>query len=537
MEKKMYYFVALALSMLMTQASFGQRYVKIAASGDPANPTDIFPVIMGDTANGARVDNNTIYQLENGVTYVTSGRLRNTKDWPLQIEAENLTDLENKAILTRLPNSSGTYPDIGRPEGDFTFKNLWIISGERGALENHDWGRIRASGSKTRIVVKDCIIEKDRGGFIQVRADSLKIFIDNCIFRNGGNRRILQGNGRGVDARNFTLDTLVMTNTIVHNIQDRFFRSQGAVVPHNYIMIDHCTSFNTAGRHGHIQLGRVKKAIITNNIFSNPIMLGSSPVFTDEQTQPDNNLHKVITLDTLFAETDLTIAGNNIFWTSDVTDYWATVDTVNAPGILSDLIVQNMGTAADSGNAYFTEVIGFDSLPGSILQYVKDLYANPQSDSMYDFIVEDILVSGTAFDSGNLFDLSETSPCYSASSASATASTTGGAIGVTSTCPQLWNLGGATNNEELLDGTAFKIYPNPVLGKANFVFTLEHTGDVVLEVFDLNGRVLSVINEGVVSAGVHKLKWEVPSKLKGGFYIARLRVGEKVHTEKFILNR
>jgi len=327
-----------------------------------------------------------------------------------------------------------------------------------------------------------------------------------------------------------------MTNTIVHNIQDRFFRSQGAVVPHNYIKIDHCTSFNTAGRHGHIQLGRVKTAIIANNVFSNPIMLGSSPVYTDEQTQPDNSLHKVITLDTLFAETDLTIAGNNIFWTSDVTDYWATVDSINPPGILSDLIVQSMGMNADSGSAYFSEVVSFDSVPGTILQYVQDLYANPQSDSMFDFIVEDVLVAGTAFDSGNLFDLSETSPCYATSAASATASTTGGAIGVTSICPQLWNPGTATSNEDILKGSAFKVYPNPVAGQANFALALENPGKVKLEVYDLSGRMVSVVTERVLTAGVQTLSWTVPANLNGGLYFARLQVGDKVQTAKFTLN-
>jgi len=188
-------------------------------------------------------------------------------------------------------------------------------------------------GDDTRVIADHCIFEKDRGGFFQLRGNNIKLYITNCILRNGGNRRILQGNGRGVDARNTTLDTLVMRNTIVHNIQDRFFRSQGAMDPHNYIEIDNCTSFNTVGRHGFIQLGRVLKAKITNNLFIDPIMLGSSPIYTDEQTQPDGDLHKVITLDTLYDGTDLTISNNNVFWNADVTEiayqaqYWNTLLT------------------------------------------------------------------------------------------------------------------------------------------------------------------------------------------------------------------
>ncbi|MEL6851579.1 MAG: hypothetical protein AAFP92_23860, partial [Bacteroidota bacterium] len=230
-----------------------QRVVDIAASTDPANPTDIFPLIMGDTTStGAREDSNTIYTLENGQVYITTGRIVNSKGWKLHIEAKDLDNTDLKPVLSRIPNASGSYPDIMRPEGDVVLKNIWIIAGEKGPLEQHDWGKIRLSGANTRVIVSDCIIEKDRGGFLQFRADGIKCYVTNCILRNGGNRMLIQGNGRGIDAREFSLDTLIMKNTVVHNLIDRFFRSQAGKTPHNYIEIDHCTGFNIAGRHGFI---------------------------------------------------------------------------------------------------------------------------------------------------------------------------------------------------------------------------------------------------------------------------------------------
>lgn len=522
---------AMALCMILAIPAMGQRVVPIAASSDPATPTDIFPVIMGDTtAAGTRVDNNTVYTLENGQVYVTSGRLVNTSDWPLQIEAVDPADTDNKAILTRQPNTSGNYPDIGRPEGDVTFRNLWIISGERGALENHDWGKFRLSGANSRVVVQDCIIEKERGGFLQVRADGIKIFMDGCVLRNGGNRRVFQGNGRGVDARDFYLDTLVITNTIVHNIQDRFFRSQGGAVPHNYVKIDHCTAFNVVGRHGFIQLGRVNEAIITNNMFVNPIMLGSTAGLVDEQTQPDADLHKVITVDTLYAETDLTIESNNIFWTSDVTSYWNSVDSINAPGVLSQLVKDHLG--ADTATAYFSEVLDLNSVPGSILQYVQDLHANPAATDMFDFIVEDIAVQGTAFDSGNLFDFSTFSVCYSETSQSATASTTGGAIGAVASCDFAPN----SIFNRLTADYSLKISPNPVGQTAVFEFSIPNADEVSLEIYDLSGRKVAVLREGMIPAGTSQISWTVPSELTEGLYLARLRATEGVQTLKFLLN-
>jgi hypothetical protein len=529
--QKIYCLLTVALCLMLAGTAHAQTFKLIPASADPSNPTDIFPVIMGDTtAAGVRTDNNTIYQLANGVVYVTSGRLVNTADWTLHLEAQDLTNTESKPILSRQPNTSGTYPDIMRPEGDVTLKNLWIVAGETGPLEQHDWGRIRISGVNSRVVVEDCIIEKDRGGFLQIRADGIKCFINNTIFRNGGNRRILEGNGRGIDGRNFYFDTLVMTNTVIHNIQDRIFRSQGAVQPHNYIEIDHCTSFNTIGRHGHIQLGRVLTAKITNNVFVNPIMMGTSPVYTDEQTQPDGDQHKVITVDTLYANTSLTVAGNNIFWTQDVIDYWGTQDSVSMPPVLSELIKEHLGD--DTTAAFFQEVLTLDNVPSSILQYVKDVYADPTATDMYDFIVEDIAVDGTPFDSGNLFDLSELSTCYPDGTQSATGGTAGGPIGTVAGCNFSTSIFGPVAN----DGLGLTLRPNPVHGLATFHYDLNRTSAVSLQVYDQRGRVVAVVNAGVVAQGAQTLEWTPDAHLGQGLYLAKLQTEAGVQTLKFWLN-
>jgi hypothetical protein len=528
--KKHYIFSAFIM-MLFSMQVIAQRYVPIPASSDPTMPTDIFPFIMGDTtATGERIDNNTIYQLENGKVYIISDRMVNKPEWDLQIEAMDLEDTETKPIITRIPNASGTYPDMMRPEGNVTLRNLWMIVGEKGPLEQHDWGKIRFMGANTRIIADHCILEKDRGGFFQIRGENVKLYITNCILRNGGNRRIIQGNGRGVDARDTSLDTLVMRNTIVHNIQDRFFRSQGADDPHNYVEIDHCTAFNVVGRHGFIQLGRVLTAKITNNLFINPIMLGSSPVYTNEQTQPDNGLHKVITLDTLYDNTDLSISNNNIFWTEDVTSYWASNDSVSAPGILSDLVAQSLG--ADAGDAYFQEPLTLNNVPGTILEYVTDLYANPAAEDMFDFIVEDVLLDGTPFDSGNLFDFSEFDPCYSPDAQSATAGTDGGAIGATAFCPELTDLFEVEVDESLV----LEVFPNPASTYLNVTFELERSSAINLYVMDLRGSILTTLLQGSLPSGSHAFNYNLTDhQLSKGIYFLTLQTSDGIMTKKVVI--
>lgn len=492
---KQFYIFFFTISIIASAMTVGaQRVVNIPASSDPAMPTDIFPAIMGDTtATGERIDANTIYKLDNGAVYITTGRIVNKPEWDLHIEAQDLSDTSNKPVIARIPNDSGEYPDIMRPEGNVTLRNIWFVAGEKGPLEQHDWGKIRYMGDNTTVIADHCIFEKDRGGFFQIRGNRIKLFITNCVMRNGGNRRILQGNGRAVDARNTSLDTLVMKNCIVYNLQDRFFRSQGATDPHNYVEIDNCTAFNVAGRHGFIQLGRVLEAHITDNLFIDPIMLGSSPVYTDEQTQPDGDLHKVITLDTLYENTSLRISNNNIFWNQEVMDYWASNDTVSAPGFLSDLVMQNLGTAAE--DAYFSEPLELNNVPGTILQYVSDLYTNPAAEDMFDFIVEDEVLAGTAFDSGNLFDFSAFDACYDGNTMSATASTGGGSVGAVDGCA------GLTDVLELSNSLEVQVYPNPTSGDINIVFNMERAEKITMTISDLSGRTVMQSSNNNLKAG------------------------------------
>lgn len=507
-----------------------QRIVSIDASGDPNMPTDISPIILGDTtATGDRVDNNTVYTLENGQTYVVSRQLDNKPEWPLQIEAADLDDTENKPRILRLPNASGDFPNVFWPEGDMTLRNLWVVAGEKGAGAQHDWGKIRILGENARIIVDHCIIEKDRGGFLQVRANGLRMYVSNSTFRNGGNRRIFQGNGRGIDGRNFAFDSLVVTQSVFHNIQDRVFRSQGASMPHNYIEFDRNTVFNQVGRHGCFQFGQAMTVKVTNNLLQNPIMLGTTPAFTDEQTQPDNESHKVFTVDTLFAGTTFEFAANNIYYTQDVLDYFASNDTVSQPAVYSELIANTLG--ADAPNTFYSEVVTLEAVPDRILPYVVDVYEDISATDMYDFIVEDVSLANTPLDFGNIFDFSTFSPCYSPDAMSATAATDGGAVGASDFCA---NLSTSVYAGVLTQATNLSLMPNPVGAQATIQYELSAAGPVRVAVFSMAGRQVAVLDQTVRPAGVQTLEWNT-NGLPQGLYLVRLQTAEGEQSLKAIV--
>ncbi|MFK7931954.1 MAG: T9SS type A sorting domain-containing protein [Saprospiraceae bacterium] len=520
--KKIYTLSFLLFVLYLTNSAFAQRMVLIEASADPTSFTDIFPVIMGDTLdNGDRINENTIYQLQNGAVYITSGRIVNKPNWPLHIEASDLTNTALKPVLTRIPNASGSYPDIMRPEGDLTLKNVWMIPGEKGPGEEHDWGKVRIMGDNARVIVQDCIVEKDRGGFIQLRGNRTKVYLERTIFRNGGNRRILQGNGRAVDARDTSIDTLIVRDCIMHNLIDRVFRSQGGSEPHTYIEFDQNTIFNIGGRHGCFQFGRAETVKVTNNFIMNPIMLGTSPAYTDEQTQPDNETHKVFTIDTLYTNTTFEFAANNVFWTQDVIDVWNSIDSVSAPGIYSDLISGILGDTAES--TFMQDPTALNSVPQNITQYVIDLYNDPSSENMFDYVVEDASLAGTGFDSGNLFDFSTFDPCYSEDAMSATAATDGGAIGMRFLCnyPAPVSVSNIAYDHTL----NLKSSPNPAADFTQLSFNLAEASEVVLEIFDMNGRRVTTVAKGRLAAGEHTANWNNLNDVPTGMYFANLLTG------------
>jgi flagellar hook assembly protein FlgD len=63
------------------------------------------------------------------------------------------------------------------------------------------------------------------------------------------------------------------------------------------------------------------------------------------------------------------------------------------------------------------------------------------------------------------------------------------------------------------------IYPNPAADKVTFSFVNANYSDVVIRIYDLNGKVLESLNTGIASKGLHEFTWSVSSKHKSGMYV------------------
>ncbi len=79
-------------------------------------------------------------------------------------------------------------------------------------------------------------------------------------------------------------------------------------------------------------------------------------------------------------------------------------------------------------------------------------------------------------------------------------------------------------------------YPNPFNPTTIIKYAIPQSDRVTLKVFDLLGREVATLANGLMNAGAYSILWDA-SGLASGVYVARLTVGGQVATRKMILAR
>ena len=83
------------------------------------------------------------------------------------------------------------------------------------------------------------------------------------------------------------------------------------------------------------------------------------------------------------------------------------------------------------------------------------------------------------------------------------------------------------------------VSPNPNPGKASITFALPRASQVNLAIFDLQGRQLDVLANGVLEAGPHTIAWNGTRNQKGptaGVYFVRLTTPERVINRRMVVS-
>ncbi len=79
------------------------------------------------------------------------------------------------------------------------------------------------------------------------------------------------------------------------------------------------------------------------------------------------------------------------------------------------------------------------------------------------------------------------------------------------------------------------VYPNPAQSLVNIQFKLETAGQVNITLTDIQGRVLSTIQDGNMSAGFHNVSWNVD--VKSGLYLITIRTAEGMEQKQVLIQQ
>ena len=103
-------------------------------------------------------------------------------------------------------------------------------------------------------------------------------------------------------------------------------------------------------------------------------------------------------------------------------------------------------------------------------------------------------------------------------------------------------IGSGWNGEELQVGITLipieyalhPAYPNPFNPITNINYSLPIEDYVTLEVYNINGNLITTLNSGNQSAGNHTIEWNAEG-FPSGVYFVKLDAGEFTQTQKLML--
>jgi hypothetical protein len=82
--------------------------------------------------------------------------------------------------------------------------------------------------------------------------------------------------------------------------------------------------------------------------------------------------------------------------------------------------------------------------------------------------------------------------------------------------------------------TLCSAYPNPFNGSTRIRYDLDRQSKVQLQIFDLQGRLVTTLLDDISKPGQHEIHWNADN-LSSGTYFVRLQTPSDVHTEKLLL--
>ena len=559
--------LAALLLLSLATAAFGQHTMFLKA---PTTATYLSDIIMGDTtASGARVDSLRVYMLQRGGTWFWNNIVTNA-GWPLNIVASDTGVAEQPRVYSMpVPNATplAVPYQFVNVEGNLYVKGITMVGyfdQDTSYLDSYGATYILFRCATPGIRME--FVGNTFGGVNQAFCSNFAAgttikFTDNILVNSNVPWSAGAGNGRVVDARNVSLDSLVMINNTVAYGFDRVMRHRSSVGRINHIIFNHNTVYENGGRYGLFTLGAVGSEVtITDNLLVDPMAMGAD---TNSQRQYDfiesnefDAQGKVIMTwinyaplqtDTLpgFTPTQWKIAHNFYYITPAISAVW---DTARAEGwdpalnfgrILSDSIKHHLGT--DSATA-FTKLssFAFTKVPAPFT-------------SLMLWFAEPVAMGGTGGGDGSGiqatypgYDIHWTpyyrdtmSAAYSTSSPAYTGAWGGFPAGDLNWFPDkkaAWSTTGVAEIGTVVPNkfAVSQNYPNPFNPSTQIKVTLGETGVMSLKVYNILGQLVQVVDQGQRAAGSYTYTVDM-SRFSSGVYFYRLEQGSNIMTKKMLL--
>ena len=541
-----------------------QMYLKT-----PTAVTYINKIIMGDTlSNGKRADVDRVYVLQRGGVWFFNDVIKNI-GWDVRIQAEDVAG-PLPIIYGTVANNSTTVPiDFIDSQGSVYIKNL-VINGISDFDPDYRLWKYAAprelivwnvSGNYT-LNVDGCILLHAYQADLRTFSGIRSIKVTNTIFANSGTGTYdNMGDGRAVDLRKTSCDSLIMYNNTFVNGQDRPIRHISSTASLNFMVFEHNTVVNNGGRYGVIALGMLGKDTkiqIKNNLFLDPMTFGadtasqrqfdfleSKESFSSTIKNKANHVMIYHQRDTTATSIDNTlkfdISNNQYAFTTEIQNTWKTINawnpTLKMPSVLSNFIQSKV-----SANA-FTKVdpFAFTKVPkpmtGLVTWNLSPLPEGAGENSSGGSKFQDMDRRPTTYYRDTLnCSYATTLPAYTAG----TKSYPLGDLNWFPTKKTAWLAAGGWTSVEKTNSeipTSFNLdqnYPNPFNPTTKISYSIPKASQVRLEIYDILGSRIETLVNNMQNAGNYNVDFDA-SKYSSGVYIYRLITSDYTISKKMML--
>lgn len=536
--------------------------------------------LNSDTIN---VPAGRVYMLRANGYYPLATNITTTTKRPTVIVGEDGTRLVNNKNANSAPPviCGSTIEGAGSNTGkitfsnDMTMKNVSLMpAASDGTL---GWDLIECGAPNCKVVFENDLFEHTRWVFLTADKPGTKLFWKDCYFVNMSGQACRRNGGVFDGFSN--MDTVLVENCTHIMAQGSMYKFRNYV--YNRIIFNHNTFINCGGTVFE-NLGYESNMSITNNIFVNSNLQPFQKYVAGDWGEVDadtlvtglvnvrdfpDNTYTVVPRKIL-------VEGNVIYWDSRFNDMNTTLNTNKVNGYTawqSQMVTMNTRSQAKFDDnvhfPYLTEGVWYKELP--TFTDSKNLLTT-MVDSLKSFSVKtvdinsaDILVDWRLVFIGAAYYIYSDWPIpvdLSYSNADLLTGATGGfPVGDLNWFPAKKALWAAQRDAEntaittaLNAGTktiatdvdkvedlpiAFQLqqnYPNPFNPSTKITFSLAHSANTSLKVFDMLGREVATLVNGYTVSGTHDVQFNAMN-LASGIYYYKLTSGNFTEVKKMVL--